>query len=353
MPSPHPGTPQLPAEFLLADDMGWQAAGTTAPNPPVGCVIVGPSGEIVGRGATRPAGGNHAEIEALHQAGERATGASAFVTLEPCNHTGRTGPCAEALIAAGVAEVHYLFADPGEAAGGGGARLREAGVTVHGPYLEPFHTSERCFSVEPWLRAAHLGRPHVTLKFAATLNGMAAATDRTSQWITGPAARGDVHLDRMAREAILVGTGTVLADNPRLTARPEGKESQRQPLRVALGARDVTAGAQMFQPTEHAAAGIQLATRDLNEGLARLRELGISDVLVEGGPRLAGEFLAQELVDEIRAYVAPAWLARGLPALGDGGVTETSIADLRRFSTRSVRRVGDDVLWIVQRNTAV
>lgn len=341
----------LPAEFLLADEMGWHAAGSTRPNPPVGCVIVGAAGEILGRGATEPAGGRHAEVVALHAAGARAAGATAYVTLEPCNHTGRTGPCAEALIAAGIAEVHYLFADPGRTEGGGGERLRAAGVTVTGPYLEPFHLGEHRFSVEAWLRAAHLGRPHVTLKFASTLNGLAAATDRTSQWITGVPARADVHADRQYREAILVGTGTVLADDPQLTARPGGAEGPRQPLRFALGQRELPANARLLQAGTHAPAGQHLATRDLHAALAELRRQGISDVLVEGGPELAGSFLAHGLVDEIRAYLAPAWLPRGLPALGAGGIGSTSITDLQRFATRSVQRIGEDILWLAQRQT--
>lgn len=341
----------LPAEFVLADEMGWQAAGSTRPNPPVGCVIVDSAGTILGRGATEPAGGRHAEVVALQAAGARAAGATAYATLEPCNHTGRTGPCAEALIAAGVAEVHYLFADPGKAEGGGGERLRAAGVTVSGPYLEPFHLGEHRFSVEPWLRAAYLGRPHVTLKFASTLNGMAAATDRTSQWITGPTARADVHADRQYREAILVGTGTVLADDPQLTARPGGVEGPRQPLRFAVGQREIPSSARLLQPGAHALAGQHLPTRDLEAALTTLRRQGISDVLVEGGPELAGSFLAHGLVDEIRAYLAPAWLPRGLPALGDGGIGSTSITDLQRFATRSMQRIGEDILWLAQRQT--
>lgn len=339
----------LPVEFLLADEMGWHAAGKTRPNPPVGCVIVDSAGAILGQGATEPAGGSHAEVAALQAAGARAAGAIAYVTLEPCNHTGRTGPCVEALIDAEVAEVHYLFADPGKAEGGGGERLRAAGVTVSGPYLEPFHLGEHRFSVEPWLRAAYLGRPHVTLKFASTLNGMAAATDRTSQWITGPTARADVHADRQYREAILVGTGTVMADDPQLTARPGGVEGPRQPLRFALGQRELATDARLLQAGTHASAGEHLATRDLEAALAELRRQGISDVLVEGGPELAGSFLAHGLVDEIRAYLAPAWLPRGLLALGDGGIGSTSITDLQRFATRSVQRIGEDILWLAQR----
>lgn len=343
-----------------ADALGWSVAGTTSPNPPVGCVIVNATGQVVGGGATEPprevspnSQGRHAEIVALDAAGRAAQGATAYVTLEPCNHQGRTSPCAEALVDAGIAEVHYLFADPGATAGGGAQTLRAAGVAVTGPYVpegaNPHRFRNQCgghrFSVESWLMAQRLGRPSVTLKYAATLNGMAAATDKTSQWITGELARADVHSDRCFRDAIIVGTGTVLADDPQLTARPGGLESPRQPRRVVIGTRELPADARVFRATEHAAPATHLRTRNLEDVLAQLWSEGCVDVLVEGGPQLAAEFLAAGLVDQVRAYLAPAWLPIGLPAMGTAGRTTSTITDIERFSTRSVQVLGEDILW--------
>ncbi|MEV4571959.1 bifunctional diaminohydroxyphosphoribosylaminopyrimidine deaminase/5-amino-6-(5-phosphoribosylamino)uracil reductase RibD [Nonomuraea jabiensis] len=204
------------AHMARAVELAGHGHGTTSPNPVVGCVVLDAEGRVAGEGFHAYAGGPHAEVVALAQAGERARGGTAYVTLEPCDHTGRTGPCSLALLAAGVARVVIAVPDPNPKAAGGAARLRAHGVSVTSGVLGA--EAERVN--EEWLTYARLGRSHVTWKFAATLDGRSAAEDGTSQWITSAAARADVHRLRAAADAIVAGIGTVLTDNPHLTARP-------------------------------------------------------------------------------------------------------------------------------------
>ena len=306
------------------------------PNPRVGCVIVAADGAlVVGEGHHHGAGTPHAEIEALSAAGDAARGATAFVTLEPCSHTGRTGPCAEALVEAGVARVVFAQSDPNPDAAGGAEVLHAAGIHVTGGVL----ADEAATLNDRWARSVALGRPLVTWKLATTLDGRSAAADGSSQWITGEAARADVHALRATRDAVLVGTGTVLADDPRLTVRmPGGGLAPRQPLRVVMGERPLPAGARL-----HDAPGevLHLTTRDPSEALGRLWHSGIRDVWLEGGPTLAAAFLRAGLVDDVYAYVAPALLGSGRAAVADLAIT--SIADVRRLDLVDVTVVGGDV----------
>ncbi|MCW2713517.1 MAG: ribG, partial [Frankiales bacterium] len=209
------------------------ALGRTSPNPPVGAVVLDASGAVVGTGHTRPPGGPHAEVVALAEAGERARGGTLVVTLEPCRHTGRTGPCTEAVLAAGIARVVISCADPTPDAGGGAQLLAQAGVDVESDVL-----SEQVAlgPLEAWLTSRRTGRPFVTWKYAATLDGRAAASDGTSRWITGELARADVHRLRAEADAVLAGVGTVLVDDPLLDARPTGvpPADVPQPLRVIV-----------------------------------------------------------------------------------------------------------------------
>lgn len=313
---------------------GESVRGTTSPNPPVGCALVGASGELIATGATSPAGGPHAEINALRQAGARARGATAVVTLEPCNHTGRTGPCARALVEAGVDRVVYFTADPNKTAAGGAVYLRDHGVEVD---FQPV----RVAALRPWLRSVRHSRPSVTLKFASTLDGFTAAADGTSKWITGGAAREQVHEDRAKIDAIIVGTGTAIADDPSLTARfPDGTLRQHQPRRVVIGSRKVPEGNLSRLGYE------QYATP--HEALDALWDTGARDVLVEGGATLAASFLELDLVDAVQAYIAPALLGAGRGVL-DRAVAGT-IADAYRFRTTFVRPVGNDVFIEMERD---
>lgn len=320
-------------------------------NPQVGAVFLAADGSVLAEGWHRGAGTPHAEVDALSQlpAGA-ARGATAVVSLEPCNHTGRTGPCAVALIDAGVARVVYAVSDPGDTSAGGARRLREAGVEVVGGVLE----ADGRELIAGWLAVQRLGRPHVTVKWAQSLDGRAAAADGTSQWITGPDARADVHRRRSAADAIVVGTGTLLADDPALTARrPDGTLFDAQPMPVVLGQRAVPDDALVLRhprPLLHR-DGENLGGESPNEPslMAELRDLGVQRVFVEGGPTIASAFLRAGLADEILAYVAPTLIGSGSaggdrPALRALGVE--TIADQRRLRVTSVERLGDDLLII-------
>ncbi|OYC97533.1 bifunctional diaminohydroxyphosphoribosylaminopyrimidine deaminase/5-amino-6-(5-phosphoribosylamino)uracil reductase RibD [Microbacterium sp. Yaish 1] len=320
-------------------------------NPQVGAVLLAPDGSVLAEGWHRGAGTPHAEVDALSQlpAGA-ARGATAVVSLEPCNHTGRTGPCALALIEAGVARVVYSAPDPGDASAGGAQRLRDAGVDVVGGVL----ADEGRALIQDWLTVQRLGRPHVTVKWAQSLDGRAAAPDGTSQWITGPAARADVHRRRSEADAIVVGTGTLFSDDPALTARrPDGTLYDRQPMPVILGQRAVPDDALVRRhprPFLHR-DGENLGGESPNEPslMAELRELGVQRVFVEGGPTIASAFVRAGLADEILAYIAPTLIGSGSagddrPALRSLGIE--TIADQRRLRVSSIETLGDDLLIV-------
>ncbi|OZC43949.1 bifunctional diaminohydroxyphosphoribosylaminopyrimidine deaminase/5-amino-6-(5-phosphoribosylamino)uracil reductase RibD [Rhodococcoides fascians A21d2] len=319
----------------LAIEASESARGISAPNPAVGAVILDARGTVVGVGSTRPPGGPHAEIVALAEAGDRARGGTAVVTLEPCDHTGRTGPCSQALIEAGIATVVHAVADPNPLASGGAETLRGAGIRVEQGIGE---REVRQGPLRAWLHKQRTGRPHVTWKYAATLDGRSAAADGTSQWITGPEARAHVHAERAKLDAIVVGTGTVLADDPRLTARRlDGSLALHQPVRVVVGSRQIPANA--------AIRGSEAPTvfLDTHDPAAVIEALGEhTDVQIEGGPTLAGAFLAAGLIDRVVAYVAPAVLGSGPAAVENAGIG--TIADAIRFRTETVTMIGNDIL---------
>jgi diaminohydroxyphosphoribosylaminopyrimidine deaminase/5-amino-6-(5-phosphoribosylamino)uracil reductase len=310
--------------------------GRTSPNPAVGAVILDATGHLAGEGATEPAGGPHAEIVALRDAGEGARGGTAIVTLEPCAHTGRTGPCAQALVDAGVTKVVYAVDDPNPAAAGGAARLRAAGVAVVAGVDEHAAASG---ALRPWLHAVHTGRPYVTWKFAATLDGRVAAADYTSRWISSAASRADVHLLRTGVDAILVGSGTVLVDDPQLTVRDGEQLGEHQPLRVVLDRRHrVPEDARVL---DAAAETVVLDTAVPQFAMKALYDRGVRHVLLEGGPTLAGAFVEARCVDEVIAYLAPTLLGAGPAALGDAGIG--TLADALMLEVESVARLGEDI----------
>lgn len=305
------------------------------PNPRVGCVIVSPDGTIVSEGFHLGAGSPHAEVAALEAAGDRARGATAYVTLEPCTHTGRTGPCTQALLDAGIEKVVFAQSDPNPEARGGAEMLAAAGVSVVGGV----RAEEAAALNAAWARTVELGRPLVTWKFAATLDGRSAAADGSSQWITGASARADVHALRSRCDAILVGTGTVLVDDPRLTVRrDDGTPAATQPLRVVMGHREVP-------PTAAVRSGpgecLAIPTHDPCAALAVLWDRGVRHVWLEGGPTLAAVFVSAGLVDEVYAYLAPALLGTGASAVGDLGIT--SMSDIVRLQLEEVVRIGTDI----------
>lgn len=323
--------------MLRAIELASRGLGTTSPNPVVGSVILDPEGRMVGEGWHEYAGGPHAEAAALARAGSAARGGTAVITLEPCSHIGRTGACTTALLDAGLRRVVYAVTDPNPVAAGGAAVLRAAGVDTSGGLLAS--AAER--GNEAWLHTVRRGRPFVIWKYAASLDGQVAAADGSSRWITGEPARRDVHRLRAEVDAIAVGVGTVLADDPQLTARLDSPADApaRQPLRVVF---DRTGRTPATARVLDDAAETLITAEKPAEALTRLRERGVVSLLLEGGPTLAGAFWTEGLIDKVIGYIAPTVLGSGLyPAVRDAGVD--SISGAHRLRLDDVTRIGDDV----------
>ncbi|MDU0969001.1 MAG: bifunctional diaminohydroxyphosphoribosylaminopyrimidine deaminase/5-amino-6-(5-phosphoribosylamino)uracil reductase RibD [Actinomycetaceae bacterium] len=321
------------------------AGPVTGGNPQVGCVILDSTGATLAVGHHRGAGTAHAEADALAKVTNRARlrGATAVVTLEPCNHTGRTGPCSQALAEAGVARVIYAAADPNPTATGGAKYLASRGIEVQTATeagLEGDLIAAAQAVTAQWRATAARGRAWVIAKSAMSADGFVAAADGTSQWITGPASREHAHTIRASVDAIVVGTGTVRADNPSLTARTaDGDLAAHQPLPVIVGTSDI--------PAHFTLAGrehLHLRTHDLAAVLDDLWGRGIRRVLIEGGPTLVSAALAAGLVDEWHAYRAPLLLGAGRPAIGDLGVH--TLAHAHILHPVSEQRLGPDSLGI-------
>ena len=342
-------------------ELAGQGVGLTAPNPMVGCVIVR-DGQIVGEGWHRGAGLAHAEAEALREAGDRASGARAYVTLEPCRHHGRTPPCTDALVKAGVSEVVYAIADPHHLAAGGATLLQTSGVKVRAGVLE---TEARELN-RAWLHSLKARRPFVVAKAAMSLDGRIAARSGESKWITGALARERAHELRRMADAIVVGAGTVIADDPALTARLDGEA--HHPLRVVLDSTGRTPpGAKAY---ERSGRGAVLATTAaaparrldafrehgvetlfcapdaagrprLDDLLDRLYGRGVVTVAVEGGGETLGAFLDHDLVDEVWLFLAPLLIGGGPPAFA--GVGPERLSDIRRFDFGPPESLGPDL----------
>ena len=340
--------------------------GNVWPNPAVGCAIV-KDGRVVGRGWTQPGGRPHAEAEALARAGEAARGATAYVTLEPCCHWGKTPPCADALIAAGISRVVAAVDDPDlRAAGSGLARLREAGLAVETGLC----AAEAAELNAGFFQRVQTGRPLVTLKLAASLDGRIAAASGESRWITGERARERAHLLRAGHDAVMVGSGTVLADDPRLTCRLPGL-THRSPVRIVLdGQLRVPATARLLnearqhptwvvttnsanpkRQTTLREAGVEVVLSDrtasgqidLSAALGLLGERGLTRLLVEGGGRLAAALLRAGLIDRLVWMGAPMLIGRdGIPAIDNLGLD--GLADAPRFEHVATEVVGGDVV---------
>jgi diaminohydroxyphosphoribosylaminopyrimidine deaminase / 5-amino-6-(5-phosphoribosylamino)uracil reductase len=359
------------AHMLTALSLARRGLGVVWPNPSVGCVLV-KDGVVIGRGWTQPGGRPHGEAEALRRAGDAAAGSTAYVSLEPCCHWGRTPPCADALVAAGVTRVVAAMQDPDpRVAGGGIARLRDAGISVE---------TGMCAAEAAEVNAGFLlrlakGRPLVTLKLATTLDGRIATASGESRWITGEAARARAHMLRATHDAVMVGSNTVLADDPLLTCRLAGLE-ERSPVRIVVDGRlrvpetaKLVAEAQLV-PTwfltregvdparrsrlaEHGVDVIELPDKpvgriDLGAGMAALGHRGLTRVLVEGGGELAAALLAADLVDRIAWVRAPAIIGGdGFAGVGPAGIA--SLAAMPRFERLSIERVGEDVLETLRR----
>lgn len=295
-------------------------------NPRVGCVLVR-DGRVIGEGHHRGAGTVHAEIDALLSSSESPRGATAVVSLEPCAHVGRTGPCADALIEAGIARVVFAQSDPTAQASGGERRLRDAGVEVIAGVLE----SEVAELNSDWTLMKRRGRPYVTLKIASSLDGKVDSTETERLLLTGAQADAAVQLLRSRVDAIAVGVGTVIADDPRLTVR--NQSAGVPPLRVILGSTPIPPGARV---ADGAAETVIIAGREPRLALAELAERGIQRVLLEGGPTVAGAYLAAGVVDEVRWYVSPLLVGAGVQALA-------GLESLVALDVIAVDVVGEDV----------
>lgn len=307
-------------------------------NPQVGCLILDPvTGATLAEGAHHGAGTPHAEIAALNSLAnpDSARGAIAVVTLEPCNHHGRTGPCSQALIAAGIGTVVFGTRDPGVESAGGAETLDEAGVRVIYGVLES--RVEAALTI--WLTSVRLKRPFITLKWASTLDGRTAAQDGSSQWISNRESRAHSHAARAQADAILVGTGTVIDDDPALTARrPDGSLYEHQPIPVVLGQRELPPAAKIFQSP---ITPIQYQHHTPAEALADMFERGIRHVIVEGGPTTASAFIGEYLVDEYTLYLAPKIL--GGWRLGITQIGVNNIAGAHELTINTLERIGDDI----------
>ena len=361
------------AFMTTALSLASRGLGTTAPNPSVGCVLVN-DGHIVGRGWTQPGGRPHAETEALKRAGEKSRGATAYVTLEPCCHQGQTPPCTDALIAAGVTRVVVASADPDDRVDGGGiAALEDAGIGVVTGVLA---TQGNAINAG-YFKRAHLGIPYIALKMAISMDGSIAMASGESQWITSEDARRYGHFLRASHDAIAVGSGTVLADDPMLTCRLPGvpNASPLQPIRVVFDRRlRVPATAQLVKtagilptwvvtsanaPTDKVAAladagvDVLMAADPSEHAFARaaaslLAERGLTRVLVEGGSSLIASFLHDDLVDRIYVLQAPSFIGGdGIPVAGALGIAQLS--DSPRFERSDTRHIGPDLLAILDR----
>ncbi len=349
----------------MALSLARRVLGCTSPNPAVGALIV-KDGVVVGEGSTRPPGQAHAEIVALEQAGEAARGASMFVTMEPCCYTGRTPPCTQAIVKAGLAEVHMATLDPNPRVGGKGREeLKKAGIETR--------VGEREDEARP-LNEAHAkfittGRPFVTAKFAASLDGKIATRTGQSRWITGEEARRRAHHLRRIADAVVVGVNTVLKDDPRLTARDErGATEERQPLRVVVDSSGRTPPqARIFQepgPTLLAVCRIDAARRaglegrgtevvalpgkerhvDIDALMELLGQREYAHVLVEGGGTLLGSFFDMGLVDKVVAFVSSAIIGGRDAPMAIGGVGADKMGDVLRLQEVEVERLGSDIV---------
>ena len=309
------------------------ALGRTAPNPIVGAVIVATDGSVIAEGFhDRHKSPDHAEVVALKAAGEKARGATMYVTLEPGNHTGTTGPCTQAIIDAGIKSVVYAVVDPNTVAAGGAATLKAAGIEV----VVGVGADDATHSNRAWLTKILKGRPFITWKVAATLDGKVAAADGTSKWITNDVSRADVQKVRRSVDAIMVGTQTVIADDPHLV--PRDGSVANNPLRIVCGTQELPKGANVF---DDAAPTKVIASKDLKVIASELLATGVNHILLESGPTLATAMLTAGMLDELMMYQGASVLGAGKSFVADLGVlTIQNAMSMQRISTETF---GDDV----------
>lgn len=306
------------------------ALGTTTPNPNVAAAIYSADGTFIADGFhNRKISPDHAEVVALKKAGDAAVDSTLVVSLEPCSHHGATPPCAQAIIDAGIARVFYAVKDPHPIASGGADVLRQAGIDIQ--YVESRSLS---FIQRAWLHKIENSRPLMIWKVATTLDGKVAASDGTSQWITGEAARADVQLLRSQSDAILVGTGTAERDNPTLV--PRGYDAR--PIRIVVGERELSSESNLF---DNQAETIQVKSKSPEDVIAILNSRDVNQVLVEAGPTLGSVLLAEDSIDEIIIYQAPKILGSGSNFISDLGIN--TLTDHIALELISTEQIGDDI----------
>jgi diaminohydroxyphosphoribosylaminopyrimidine deaminase/5-amino-6-(5-phosphoribosylamino)uracil reductase len=309
--------------------------GKCAPNPIVGAVILDASGKIVGEGFhDRMTSKDHAEVVAIKSAGDQTKGATMVVTLEPCNHTGSTGPCTQAIIDCGISTVVFAVKDPNIVAAGGADALRAAGIKV----VDGVLAKEASYANRAWLTKIEKIRPYFVWKVATTLDAKIAASDGTSKWISNEVSRKDVQRLRRESDAILVGTNTVIVDNPHLIPRGEFSGFSSNPIRIIFGVGNVPADSKVF---DSAAETVQIKSRDLSELVSKLNELNVNQVFVEAGTTLASAMIAGGLLDELVIYQAPALLGSGKPFYSDD--SKSTIEDQMRLEHISTEVLAGDV----------
>ena len=317
----------------------------TGANPRVGCVILDEAGNSVSEGWHQGSGTPHAEIMAIENLKKNSrtiSGLTAVVTLEPCAHVGKTGPCAEALIKSGITRVVFSVDDPGQNSGGGSLALREAGIDV----VEGVLRTEGALLIERWLSAVKQQRPWVTLKWASSLDGRSAASDSSSKWITGIQTRQRVHQDRSEHDAIIVGTNTVEIDDPSLTARDsDGTLYSHQPRAVVVGKREIDSEAAV---RNHPGGFEHRKNRNLSATLSSLFNQEIRSVYVEGGPTVASAFIKERLVDEIHITLGPTLVGGPVLSINDIGVQ--TLSDAIGLEINNVERLGNDIFITARPN---
>lgn len=325
-----------------ANELARLGLGLTGSNPIVGAVLVSPAGEIIGEGFHKS--GPHAEVVALEQAGQSANGATLYVTLEPCNHQGKTAPCAEAIIKAGIAKVVYAVRDPNLLASGGAKVLEASGIDV----LFNSDVVEIAQSNRAWLHKIKNHRPYFIWKIATTLDGRTAAIDGSSKWITGAESRAEVSKLRSESSAILIGTATALADNPYLIPRNLETARETNPVRIVMGLREIPSE---FNVHNDAAETVFLRSHDFSELLTLCNERDFNQVLVESGSELGTALLRAGLIDELVIFQAGSLLGSGLSFLGDLGAT--NIKGKMDFAIKAVAQFGNDLKITLTKETGI
>jgi diaminohydroxyphosphoribosylaminopyrimidine deaminase / 5-amino-6-(5-phosphoribosylamino)uracil reductase len=324
-----------------ANELACLGLGLTGSNPIVGAVIISPAGDIIGEGFHKS--GPHAEVVALAEAGEAAKGATLYVTLEPCNHQGKTGPCTEAIIKAGIAKVVYAVRDPNPLASGGAKALEAAGIEVIFNNVSEISNCNRA-----WLHKVKTNRPYFIWKIATTLDGRSAAIDGSSKWITGEESRAEVSKLRSESSAILIGTATALADNPNLIPRDLETTRQSNPVRIVMGLREIPSE---FNLHNDAAETVFLRTHDFAELLKLCAERDFNQVFVESGSELGTALLKAGLIDELVIFQAASLLGSGQSFVGDLGATK--ISEKMDFRIKAVAQFGNDLKITLTKETGI